>query len=68
VGTASDWGQMLGYPVWGPDGSSGGVRSDGGSNASAAGGDERGVNLGVGGGRGNAKWRGGWQRRSPTYN
>jgi len=28
VGTASYWGQVLGYPAWGPDGGSGGIRSD----------------------------------------
>ena len=37
----------VGYVVRGPDGCSGGIRGHGGSDASAAGGYERGVSLGV---------------------
>jgi len=47
VQVALDWGMAVGYVVRGPDGCSGGIRGHGSCNASAAGGDARGVSMGV---------------------
>ena len=47
MGAAQDWGEASGYLVSGPDGHPGGVRGDGCCDAVAAGGNERGVCLGV---------------------
>jgi len=44
AGPALDGGQALTHPAHGPDGSSRGIQSDGGSDASTAGGNEGGVN------------------------